>query len=159
MIWKHVPSFPVYEVSEYGLVRSNRGILKMSYSAEGYPKVSLRYNGKYYSRTVHVLVCEAFHGPKPTDKHEVCHSDGSKDNNNYKNLRWDTRKNNIADARKHGTFQRGERQGSAKLTDKKVLEIRRRHKKGERAIDLAKEFKMSKSMIHYVVNRHNWKHI
>ena len=43
---------------------------------------------------VHQLICEAFHGPKPTPEHIVLHLDEDPSNNVPGNLRWGTRKEN-----------------------------------------------------------------
>ena len=46
-------------------------------------------NGK--DRLVHILVCEAFHGPKPSGKNlSVDHEDRNRSNNRADNLRWAT---------------------------------------------------------------------
>jgi hypothetical protein len=51
---------------------------------------------------------------------EACHGDGDSANNRLGNLRWDTPTNNHADKILHGTTNRGERSGTAKLTDAAV---------------------------------------
>ena len=43
------------------------------------------------------LVLEAFHGPKPSPKHESCHYDDVSSNNRADNVRWDTRERNRRD--------------------------------------------------------------
>ena len=54
---------------------------------DGYRKVGI--NGK--NRLVHILVCEAFHGPKPSEAHTVDHHhDRNRSNNRADNLRWAT---------------------------------------------------------------------
>ena len=54
---------------------------------DGYRTV--RINGK--DRYVHILVCEAFHGPKPSGKTiTVDHKDRNRSNNRADNLRWAT---------------------------------------------------------------------
>ena len=100
-----------------------------------------------------------FKGPPPDPKMEACHNDGNKDNNRLSNLRWDTKKNNKADMVKHGTAQRGEKGGLAKLTNEQVFEIREKHKSGASYNELAKNFKCAQSTIHNVVTRKTWKHI
>lgn len=59
----------------------------------------------YFTETIHTLVCLAFHGPKPTPKHQVAHKDCNKMNNGYLNLRWATPKENIADSIILGRFK------------------------------------------------------
>jgi hypothetical protein len=48
--------------------------------------------GKTYK--VHRLVCEAFHGPPPSEKHIVLHLNEEPTDNRPENLRWGTRKEN-----------------------------------------------------------------
>ena len=50
----------------------------------GYPIIKL--DGKSYN--AHYLFCTAFHGIKPSPKHQVAHYDGVKTNNSADNLRW-----------------------------------------------------------------------
>lgn len=54
---------------------------------------------------------------------------------------------------------RGERSGRVKLTDEKVIEIRRRRMDGETMRKLAKEFGVVKSVIGSLVKRKTWAHI
>lgn len=107
-----------YEVSSFGQVRSLdrhitylrngvtsgrtlRGrVLKQQRDRYGYLRVAI--GGRM--RKVHTLVVEAFLGPRPPGM-EVCHADGSRDNNHISNLRYDTRAGNAADALKHGTVR------------------------------------------------------
>jgi len=113
-IWKPIPGFPGYEVSNEGRVRSYRArgggdnghswhissspqrVLRPGWSA-GYPYVHLMdEQGRKRTFKIHKLVMIAFVGPAPAGM-EVCHNDGSRDNNRLENLRYDTRKGNAAD--------------------------------------------------------------
>ena len=121
-VWQCVPgSDGMYEVSSRGRVWSNRSkrLLSLSVANTGYHQVNL--GGSI--RHVHRLVLEAFVGPCPPSC-EGCHGNGIKTDNRLENLRWDTRKGNMADAREHGRTNRGERSPSAKLTQEQVLSIR-----------------------------------
>ena len=66
-------------------------------------------------------------------------------NNAATNLSWGTRAENVADMAVHGTTARGERMGSAKLTDQQVDLIRLRPDDLQAA--LAVEFNVSQSNI------------
>jgi DNA-binding transcriptional regulator YiaG len=92
----------------------------------GYPHVSLKHprTGKPITKAVHVLACRAFHGRRPTCRHEVRHRDGSKINNKSSNLCWATRSENQRDRVNHGTSNRGERPGCVKLSEYEVKMIR-----------------------------------
>lgn len=104
-VWKRIKGFPGYSVSSDGEVKSLLGkaprILKPSVNkVTGYAHVNLRLNKKPHTRLVHILVCEAFHGPKPTPTHEVNHDDGVKRNNSESNLGWVTKGENMLHARR-----------------------------------------------------------
>src|SRR5215510_6636158 len=51
---------------------------------------------------VHLLVLEAFVGPRPAGQ-QCAHNDGDMHNNHLSNLRWTTPKDNHFDKRRHGT--------------------------------------------------------
>ncbi len=121
-IWKAIPNFDGYEVSNLGQVRSFRTksnphklqsmphILSQGTHKKGYKFVSLQVNSKQITIRVHRLVMLAFVGPCP-DGLEVCHSpDSDKTNNHLANLRYDTRISNIQDSVKlciHGKMRDG----------------------------------------------------
>ena len=88
----------------------------------GYGHVWL--NGKM--QQVHRVVCEMVHGPALTFKHEAAHSCGKGAYGccNPRHLSWKTRVENEQDKLLHGTRARGERNGSAKLTEEDVRMIR-----------------------------------
>lgn len=114
--------------------------------ADGYQGVALRHEGKTIRATVHSLVAEAFIGPRPAG-FDVCHGDGDKSNNRFTNLRYATRTENIADKRKHGTSQDGERNQSAKLTNEQAKQIRNRRHAGALLRELAAEFGVGESCV------------
>lgn len=74
-------------------------------TVNGYRKITV--NGK--QRSVHRLVCEAYHGPEPRPGMDVAHWNGQKADNRPENLRWATREENILDQIRHGKHwsQRG----------------------------------------------------
>lgn len=121
-IWKPVPGFDGYEVSNMGRVRSYRvpagpgcgwvvrrdrppRILRASPNSQGRPNVTLCADGVKYDRTVHRLVLEAFVGPRPPGM-EACHADDNPLNNRLDNLRWDTNWSNIQDRHKNGGYMK-----------------------------------------------------
>ena len=119
-----VTGFPDSEVSEYGHVR--RSILSRggrnhaqlrSWVIDGYEHVNLRgADGQQHRRSVHRLVCIAFHGPPKSDKPMVCHKDAAKLNNHESNLYWGDAQDN-ADDKDPGRFKTApERWGDRKLT-------------------------------------------
>ena len=84
-----------------------------------YQRVNIIINGKHKTKSVHRLVCEAWHGAPTEDKPHVCHWDGSRDNNIPENLRWGSAKDNADDAIRHGRTVgcRGEKHYKSKVTD------------------------------------------
>ena len=74
---------------------------------------------------VHRLACIAVHGEPPTPTHEARHTCGKGSDGccNPMHTEWGTRLENEADKLRHGTHLRGERSGTAKLTEEQVLEI------------------------------------
>jgi len=59
-----------------------------------YPWIHIRNpkTGERIIAMIHILVAEAFLGPRPTDNHVVNHKDGNKKNANLDNLEWITRR-------------------------------------------------------------------
>lgn len=142
--WRPVEGHPGYEVSSLGRVKS----LDRNIRGSRNPNMPRRMRGKiltpilkdpgYYtvalpnhipgkdSRThrIHVLVCTAFHGPRPTLNHEVAHNDGTRTNNAEDNLCWKTHAENEQDKLIHGTHNRGQRHPLNILTTDQIIEIR-----------------------------------
>lgn len=73
------------------------------------PKKHIRSDHKYVTTKfrrdapVHQLILFAFVGPKP-DGMECRHLNGKASDNRIKNLAWGTRRENVHDAIRHGTF-------------------------------------------------------
>lgn len=96
--WRPCLHSSSYEVSNLGRVRSfirdPQGlILKPAAAGRGHLFVKIHGRAHY----VHVLVLEAFVGPRPSGL-EACHWDDNPTNNALSNLRWDTPEANRADA-------------------------------------------------------------
>lgn len=108
MIWKPIPGFLDYEVSEHGDVRRGPGRLKPERTnGNGRKRFSLSKGGRLYRMKAHQLVALAFLGPPPFEGAEVCHNDGFHHNNHHSNLRWDTHSANVADDLRHRNQMRG----------------------------------------------------
>jgi hypothetical protein len=125
--WRDVVGFEgVYKVSNFGRIQTVKtGKIKEQTisKTDNRPYLSLWKNNKIKVCRPHKLVLEAFVSVRP-DGLECCHNDGNPQNNHLTNLRWDTPKNNHADKIKHGTTNRGEQCGTAKLTLEQVRAIR-----------------------------------
>lgn len=100
--WLPLVDEPNYEVSSEGRIRNARrgNILKPSVGSKrtGHLKITLR--GK--SVWVHILVCAAFHGERPTPQHEVRHKNGVASDNRSENLEWGTRRDQRLDDVRNG---------------------------------------------------------
>lgn len=117
--WRPVAGYEgYYEVSSLGGVRSvgrwitRRGQYKPIWfpptvirgsDVKGYHYVTFSRNSKVRPFAVHVMVCKAFYGKKPTPAHEVRHLNGDRWDNRVENLRWGTHRENMQDTLIHGT--------------------------------------------------------
>ena len=153
-----------YEVSSLGRVRSIKlrqgarlGVLRLSRNRHGYLYVWLCRSRVNVCVKIHRLVAAAFIG-KLSGKLEVNHLNGVKDDNRVENLDITTRSENM----RHRYQVLGIEGGClkfSKLTPADVVAIRERRANGERVMDLAREFGVSRDSISKVVNRHHWKHL
>ena len=99
-IWKSIPGYKDYEVSNLGRVRSlkwgRERVLRPGLNKRGYAQVVLNKNGKMKTHRVHQLVAQAFLKHTP-DGHKtvVDHIDSDTLNNKLENLRLVTHRENI----------------------------------------------------------------
>ena len=100
--WKEIKDHPNYLISDDGRVFSKNTNSEHSQRInKGYFTTKLCHLGKETHHRVHRLVAEAF-VPNPYNKEEVNHIDGDKTNNNFNNLEWVTKKENINHAWEKG---------------------------------------------------------
>src|SRR5690349_6456701 len=83
---------PGFVVLADGTIIGKRGKPLKGYinPKSGYVYYGSRIDGKLRHFMGHLLVCEAFHGPKPFPEAQVRHLDGNPANNNARNLKWGT---------------------------------------------------------------------
>lgn len=157
--WKSVPGFPGYQASSEGRIKSflrGETILTPNSSSTGYPMVSMKdETGKWSARLVHVIVATTFIGPRPIGM-DCCHNDGDKLNSSAANLRWDTRKANLDDQKKHGTFAW---HGEKKLSPEQVVEIAERIEAGQSSKTIAADYDVGFGTIKAVSNGANWSEV
>lgn len=162
-IFKPVPGYNHYEVSNLGRVRSlsrvvpcGKGwtrtvrtrILKSRVNASGYESVWLTEKGKRTAFTVHTLVLMAFVGP--SNGLQCCHGDGDPLNNKLSNLRWDTPKANSADRLAHGTY-------GFKITEMDVHDIRALYSTGNYTqAQVGAMFGIKQPQVSEIVNKKSW---
>lgn len=175
-VWQQIAGYSgLYEVSNLGRVRSlphqsvtgnrwghcirsfpGRVLSTPPNKSTGYPAVTLcDGRGGRAMKKVHILVAETFHGPRPPGC-QALHRDGVKENCTEVNVRWGTPAENSADAAKHGTQARGERQGQSKLTEDAVREIRASDLTNE---ILAGKYGVSESAVAMAARGDSWAHV
>ena len=114
---------PGYYVTPSGKIwsdRSDRYIIG-SQAGRGYRFIQFPDGKREY---IHRIVCRVFHGAAPQGRPEVRHLDGNLANNAAANLAWGSKLENEADKFIHGTTPRGERNPMARLSIKKVEQMR-----------------------------------
>lgn len=112
-VWKPCVTFPEILASNLGRILLPASTAKMPHGgirtytpkpSFGNPTKSSKtarhvYMGKYAYKfgnlKVHRLVCEAFHGPRPSPKHVVIHLNEDATDNRAENLKWGTQKENL----------------------------------------------------------------
>ena len=106
----------------------------------------------------HRISYEIANGPIPEGMF-ICHRCDNPPCVNPEHLFAGTPAENTADAVAKSRMAHGERQGGARLTDAKVIEIRARVAAGEVQRRLAEEFAVSYMTISLIKNRRIWKHL
>lgn len=156
-IWKDIPGYEGhYQVSNLGRVRVCR-VKQLTQFQNLYHYTQLTAEGKSRMWKVAHLVALAFKGSRPPGQF-VCHRNGDRTDDSETNLEYDTPKGNADDRERHEKTARGEKVGTAKLSQPKVEEIRRRLAAGERQIPLAIEYGVSQSLISAIKREEIWSH-
>ena len=157
--WKPVVGFEdLYEVSDMGQIRTlATGKIKVFThdKIKRRPIVGLWRNNKLRVIYPHKAVLEAFVGIRPVGM-EACHNNGDPFDNRLENLRWDTARNNQLDRAKHGTSNRGERCGAAKLTEAQVRLIRMDSRLQR---EIAAEYGVKEHTISRIKSGKRWAHL
>ncbi len=111
--------------------------------SSGYLQFSVIGKG---NQLVHRAILEAFIGPCPVGC-EGCHDNDIKTDNHIDNLRWDTRKANLADSLRNGRRPIGEAHWAAKLEPAHVRRIRQLREAGITIAAIAKQYGVSRDTI------------
>ncbi len=171
-LWLPVKGYEgIYDVSNLGNVKSlsrsfinKRGRRKTipehiripSINHRGYYRLQLtKSNGDKKIYSVHRIVAQHFI-LNPENKPEVNHKNAVKTDNYINNLEWATKSENEIHASVNGLKPYGENHPLAKLNLKQVVLIKKKIKLGERQIDIAKEFDISRSTICAIKTGRNW---
>lgn len=134
-IWKTIPGCSYYQASDFGEVRRDpskrmRGwglsrlpgsVLHECYhdKIDAYLVVRLITDeGLNLVAKIHQIVCQTFHGPRPSLEHCALHKDDDRYNNRYTNLYWGTKYQNAIDR------ERNQGSGTACLDEAQVRWIK-----------------------------------
>jgi len=164
-IKKQIPSFKDYYVDTNGSVWSYKhGVekeLKLCLDKKGYPQVHLRKLGKTYTLKVHRLVVETFCPDKRVHNYDlVRHLNDIRTDNRLDNLAWGNQKMNMLDARRNGKHNRGEKNGSSKLTSDRVKLIKRLYYEFKwKQSKISRLLVIHATTINNVIHENTWKHI
>lgn len=128
-IWVDIIGYEkLYMVSNYGRVKSlgndksrKDKILKQNKDSGGYLFVKLSKNGVRKPYLIHILVAIHFI-PNPECKSDVHHIDHNKENNNFDNLIWLTRKEHLAE---HPDIRKSAGKAARKVKSKHINQFTR----------------------------------
>lgn len=161
-IWKPIPGWTGYEVSDHGKVRSLVGgkprLLKIQLQPTGHYRTHLTANKKTKGLFVHRLVLEAFVGPCPHGKTDCAHLDGNPANNHVSNLMWATRQENMQHRIDHGRNTVG-KDIKVKMNAERVIEMRMAYKGGANLKELAAQFGISTTQARGIVRGVWWRSV
>jgi hypothetical protein len=92
--WLPVAEFPEYDVSTLGRIRSHKTgqarIRRQAVAANDSLMITFTVNSKNHTRLTHLVVADAFLGPRPVGT-RLSRLDGDKQNNELSNLRYEPR--------------------------------------------------------------------
>tara|TARA_R100001086_G_scaffold250083_2_gene193464 strand:- start:917 stop:1468 length:552 start_codon:yes stop_codon:yes gene_type:complete len=127
-------------------------------SPKGYKRVNLEGSVRF----VHQLICEVFHGSKPSPRHQVNHKNGTKTDNRESNLEWVTNQENRDHAVANNLHPCREN-GFCLVPMSEVPKILDRYNKGESYKEIAKDYPVKAGAIGSIVRKYkdkiNEKHL
>lgn len=141
-------------VHEVALAHEGDECLMWPFSlTDGYGKI--KDGEKWFG--AHRYICLLVHGDPPSPNSQASHSCGNGDKGcvSPNHISWKTPSGNQSDRLIHGTHSRGERSGTAKLTEQQAREILRLKGKIPQT-SLAKRYGVAPSTIGMIHNGTNW---
>lgn len=175
-IFKEVPGFSDYEVSNYGRVRTRERYIRYTHAVTGeehfrktterllkvyfnnltgYKFVQLYLNKKSKNKNIHRLVAETFLD-KAIGLDYVNHKDGNKHNNAVGNLEWCTNEYNHEHAKLTGLIASGSRVGTSVLTERCIYAIKKMLSDGFSHGKIADFFGVTRSTITLINTGKTW---
>lgn len=143
--------------------------LKPYKDQDGYNLVVLNINGKRIVKSVHRLIALAFHGEKPTNKHQVNHINRIRTDNRPENLEYLTSRDNTLHGWANGrTVSKEARENAkkrfsgtnnpkAKINEAIVLSIKQLRLKGGSLKSISEKHSISVSQVSAIINNKFWK--
>lgn len=156
-----IKGFENYEISRSGKVWSKftGKILKNVVDADGYLNVTLCAMSRKNMR-IHRLVALHFI-PNPNNYPQINHKDGNKLNNSVENLEWCTCRHNIRHSFDTGLNfgRKGEKNYMAKLTERQVVDIKKKIMQGLRVGDIAEDYNIGVYIVSKIKHGKLWSHV
>ena len=166
---RRIPSVIGYSATDSGDIYSHHRFepfpLKQTLHTQGYKQVNLKTAKGFRTRLVHVLVLEAWIGPRP-DGMVTNHKNGDKTDNRLENLEYVTQTENMKHAYALGLSPKPPtRYGEdlkhlAKMTTQKVLALRAETDREPGYLErFGVKYGISAATVSKILLRQTWKHI
>jgi hypothetical protein len=147
--WRECKGFPQYEVSSAGEIRRGGRLRKPTQSRLGYVWIAFCVEGVIHRRYVHVLVAEAFHGPRPPGM-QVDHINHQRDDNRAANLRWLSRSDNLIRRVAPNLGGKPPKRGT-RLSDDEAMEIHRLRGEGWQQAAIGERFQIPQTTVSHIL--------
>ncbi len=165
---KPIPNFPGYCAhpegytlscynNKWGFTNTWRRLKSGTNNRHGRQVVVLTNASGEHSIHVHRLILLAFVGECPEGM-EACHNNGNAGDNRLSNLRWDTKKANAEDVKRHGK-RKGEHHPLAKITDDIVRQVREMASTGMTHQAIADMLSIQRRNAGRIIDRSRWSHV
>lgn len=152
----------LYRISNFGNVKSIRRkkLKPMQDNGKGYKQLYVQIKNKRFVFYIHRLVAEAFI-PNPSNKPHINHKNGIKSDNRVDNLEWVTQSENLKHAVNKNLIKSGQDSKKSKLSESKVIAIKRLYKINPRfnRSHVANKLGVRDTTIIKIITGKRWKHL